>query len=258
MSNFPIACQTITWGNEQAAVFPRVFDEVKAAGFTGVEIGFRHIRQVPPADIKRMLDDRGLALACLHIGGNLLDAGQADDERRTLDLAFEYLTALGAEFLVYSGLRYQNDVQFARDFLMLNSAAQECHAIGKRLLYHNHNWEFQGDARIINALMEKGSHHLGFCPDVGWVMKGGWHIAQFLDRIKERLYAIHFKDFATDGPWCDTVVLGTGIAPLKEAADWMKGNTEGMWVVAEQDTADIAPGQAATENAAFLKGLFGL
>lgn len=256
MSSFPIACQTITWGDDQAAVFPRVFDEVKAAGYAGVEIGFPHILQVPPADIKRMLDDRGLALACLHIGGNLFDPVQADDERRNLDLAFEYLTAMGTEFLVYSGLRYQDDVQFARDFLTLNTAAQECASIGKRLLYHNHNWEFQGDARVMNALMDKGSHQLGFCPDVGWVMKGGWHIAQFLDRIKERIYAIHFKDFATDGPQCDTVVLGTGVAPLREAADWIKGNTRGMWVIAEQDNAAVPPAQAARENAAFLNSLF--
>ena len=104
--------------------------------------------------------------------------------------------------------------------------------------------------------MDKGSQELGFCPDVGWVMKGGWRIAPFLERIKGRLYAIHFKDFATDGPGCDTVVLGTGVAPLSEAADWIKANTGGMWVVAEQDTADIAPGEAATENAAFLNILF--
>lgn len=256
MSKFPIACQTITWGDEQAKVFPQVFDEVKAAGFAGVEIGFRHIRQHPPSDIKRMLDERGLSLACLHIGGNLFDPAQADQERRNLDLALEYLEAMGTEFLVYSGLRYQDDVQFARDFLALNTAAQECHAIGKRLLYHNHNWEFQGDARIINALTEKGSHQLGFCPDVGWVMKGGRRILPFLERIKERLFAIHFKDFATSGPGCDTVVLGTGVAPLKEAAEWLQNNTSGMWVVAEQDDADIPPDQAATQNAEFLNSLF--
>ncbi len=258
MSQFAIACQTITWGDEQSKDFPRVFDEVKAAGFAGVEIGFRHVKNHPPADIKRMLDERGLALVALHTGGNLLDPAQADEERRTLDLALEYMTALGSQYLIYSGLRYQDDVQFARDFLALNTAAQECASVGKRLLYHNHDWEFAGDARVINALIEKGSHQLGFCPDVGWVMKGGWHIAQFLDRIKERIYAIHFKDFATDGPGCDTVVLGTGIAPLREAADWIKGNTGGMWVIAEQDTAAVPPAQAARENAAFLSDLFSL
>jgi sugar phosphate isomerase/epimerase len=256
MSKFPIACQTITWGDDQAAVFPRVFDEVKAAGFAGVEIGFRNIRQVPPADIKRMLDDRGLALAALHIGGNLFDPAQADEERRNLDLALEYVTAMGTEFLVYSGLRYQDESQFARDFLNLNSAAEECHSRGKRLLYHNHNWEFAGDARVITALIEKGSHRLGFCPDIGWVMKAGWRIAPFLERIKERIGAIHFKDFATDGPAVDTVVLGTGVAPLREAAEWLETDTGGMWVIAEQDTADIEPAQAAKENAAFLSALF--
>ena len=196
------------------------------------------------------------ALSGLHIGGNLFDPVQADRETRRLDEALLYMTAMGTQYLIYSGLRYQDESQFARDFMALNTAAEECHANGKRLLYHNHNWEFEGDARVITALIERGSRHLEFCPDIGWVMKAGWRITGFLNRIKGRIGAIHFKDFATDGPGCDTVVLGTGIAPLREAADWIKANTGGMWVVAEQDTADIAPGEAARENAEFLRSLF--
>ncbi len=256
MASFPIACQTITWGNEQSADFPRVFDEVKAAGYAGVEIGFRHVRKHAGSDLKRMLDDRGLVVAALHVGGNLYDTGQAEEERTALDLALEYLDALDARLLMYSGLRLQGEEQFARDFPALNTAAEECASRGVRLLYHNHNWEFEGDARVINALIEKGSPQLGFCPDVGWVMKGGWDITGFLDRIKWRIGAMHFKDFATDGPGCDTVILGTGIAPLVEAAEWIKGNTNGMWVIAEQDTADVPAGEAAKRNAEFLRTLF--
>ncbi len=256
MSDFPIACQTITWGNEQSTFLPRVFDEVKAAGYGGIEIGFRHVKPRAPADIRRMLDERGLTLAALHVGGNLLDADQAGRERSTLDLALDYLDAMDAKLLMYSGLRFQDDEQFARDFMALSTAAEKCASRGTRLLYHNHNWEFEGSAQVIEALIEKGSRQLGFCPDVGWVMKGGWKIVPFLEQIRDRLGAIHFKDFATDGPGCDTVVLGTGFAPLVEAAEWVKSNTEGMWVIAEQDNADVPAGEAAAKNAAFLKSLF--
>lgn len=258
MSNFPIACQTITWGNEQTTFFPQVFDEVKAAGYSGVEIGIRHVKPHAPSEVKRMLDERGLTLAALHVGGNLLDADQASQERSTLDLALEYLEATGTKFLMYSGLRFHDDGQFARDFTSLSIAAEQCASRGVRLLYHNHNWEFEGDARVIEALLGKGSRHLGFCPDVGWVMKGGWKIVPFLEQIRDRIVAIHFKDFATDGQGCDTVVLGTGVAPLEKAAEWVKVNTQGMWVIAEQDHADIPPAEAAAKNAQFLKSMFPL
>ena len=251
MSTFPIACQTITWGPEHKMHFPEVFAEVAAAGFTGVEIGFRHIREIPPADLKKMLDRHGLVLAASHVGGNLFDPPQANAERAILDEALDYLQAMGTKLLMYSGLRYRDDAQLASDIATLDRGAEKCRERGVSLLYHNHNWEFVDDGKVIRALIKDGK--LGFCPDVGWVMKGGWEIADFLDSICGRVGAIHFKDFATKGPGCDTVPLGQGVAPLKEAADWIRRNTNGLWVIAEQDNSDIAPAEAAAINAAFLK-----
>ena len=251
MSDFPIACQTITWGPKQKERFPEVFAEVAAAGFTGVEIGFRHIRETPPAKLKEMLDGQGLELAASHMGGNLFDPAQADAERGILDEALDYLSAMGTKLLMYSGLRFNDEEQFARDLEMLNNGAENCRERGITLLYHNHGWEFADDGKVIRALIKDG--RIGFCLDVGWVMKGGWNTTDFLDSICGRVGAIHFKDFATNGSGCDTVSLGKGIAPLKEAADWVRRNTNGLWVIAEQDNADIPPAEAAAINAEFLK-----
>lgn len=256
MKSFPIACQTITWGDEQAKRFPEVFAEVKAAGFAGVEIGFRHVRQVAPTDLRAMLDQSSLIMPALHIGGNLFDPAQADEERKILDLALEYLRAMDTNLLIYSGMRVQTQEQFAKELDMLNQAAESLRAQGIHLLYHNHNWEFANDAWIMRPLISESSNALGFCPDIGWVMKGGWDIARFLDAVKGRIGAIHFKDFATNESKVDTVVLGEGVAPLREAAEWIAANTDGMWAIAEQDDADIPASQAALKNADFLKRLF--
>ncbi|HET6456444.1 MAG TPA: sugar phosphate isomerase/epimerase family protein [Armatimonadota bacterium] len=251
MADFPIACQTITWGPSQKEHFTEVFAEVAAAGFTGVEIGFRHIRETAPADLKKMLDHHGLVLAASHVGGNLFDAAQAESERGLLDEVLEYLSAMGTKILMYSGLRYESDTQLAEGIAGLNRAAAECREQGVSLLYHNHAFEFADDGKVIRALIKDGE--LGFCPDVGWVMKGGWGIGDFLDSICGRVGVMHFKDFATSGPGCDTVPLGKGVAPLKEAAEWIKKNTSGLWVIAEQDNTDILPAEAAAVNGAFLK-----
>lgn len=256
VSKFPIACQTITFGEKQKEMFPEVFAQVSKAGFQAVEIGFRHIKETPPAKLKEMLAAEGLVLAASHVGGNLFDDHQASHERGILDEVIDYLSATGTKLLMYSGLRYQSDVQLAEGIDMLNRAAEKCAASGIRLLYHNHDFEFANDGKVIKALLSDGCDALGFCPDMGWVMKGGDVAVEFLDKVKARLGAIHFKDFATNNPGCDTVILGTGVAPLAESAGWLKANTDGMWVIAEQDNADVPAGEAAAANAAYLKSLF--
>lgn len=256
MGDFRIACQTITWGGEQCSKFPEVFAEAAKAGFSGVEIGFRHIRQTPPVELIGMLKEQGLALVASHVGGNLFDAQQANQERGILDEVIEYLKQTGTGLLMYSGLRYESDEQLAAGIDMLNRAAEKCASSGIKLLYHNHDFEFADGGKAIRGLIEKGSNALGFCPDIGWVMKGGANVIDLLDEIKERIGAVHFKDFATAEHKCDTVILGRGVAPLAETAEWLKGNMSGLWVIAEQDNTDVAPAEAAAGNAAYLKSLF--
>ncbi|MBS3763412.1 MAG: sugar phosphate isomerase/epimerase [Planctomycetes bacterium] len=253
---FKIGCQTITFGGNQNENFPQVFESVKQAGYSGVEIGFRHIQNTPREHFNKMLETAGLQLLGTHLGGNLEDPAQAEGEKEILDDVLDYLEPLGTELIMYSGLRYESDDQLDNELGMLNRAAAKCRERDVHLLYHNHNWEFQNDAKVIEALLEDGSEELGFCPDIGWVMKGGWEITEFLGRAGDRVKALHFKDFATDGDGVDTVILGRGIAPLEEAADWAKANMEGGWMIAEQDKAAVEPAEAVRQNAEFLKTLF--
>lgn len=256
MPDFRIACQTITWGGDQKERFPEVFAEVAAAGFEAVEIGFRHIREIPPTKLAEMLDKSGLKLVASHMGGNLFDPAQADAERGILDEVLDYLQAMGTGLLMYSGLRFKDEAQLESDIDMLNRAAEACASKGVKLLYHNHDFEFVDDCRAINALRSDTSKALGFCPDIGWVMKGGMDVIEFLESIKDRIGAVHFKDFATNEHKTDTVCLGDGIVPLAETAEWLKKNNSGLWVIAEQDNAAVPPAKAAKANAAFMKGVF--
>lgn len=254
MTQFQIACQTITFGEKQSESFDQVFSAVGSAGYTGCEIGFRHIRKHAPQDLKAMLASHNLVLAASHVGGNLHDPSGAKQEQSVLDEVLAYLDAIGTELLMYSGLKYESPEQFKRDFESLNRAAERCKG---RLLYHNHDWEFFNNARVMEAILKDGSPHLRLCPDLGWVMKGGQDVIAFLERTKDRLGAIHFKDFATAQPGAtDTVLLGCGKAPLAQAAKWICSNLKPIWIIAEQDNSDVPPAQAVTENAKFMRGLF--
>jgi len=254
-----LGCQTITWGNDQRGFLPRVFEATADAGYEGVEIGFRHIQQTPADELKRMLEAHGLTLLGTHLGGNLEDTSQAAGERAILDDVLDHLETVGATRLMYSGLKHEDDAQFTRDLNMLAQSADKCRKRGVQLLYHNHDWEFADNGRVIEALIN--DTNVGFCPDIGWVMRGLQsvdNVIPLLERIKDRVGALHLKDFATVEPtetYANTVMLGEGPAPLREAAAWAKRNRPGLWVVAEQDSAEGEPADAIRANAQFLHEL---
>jgi len=248
-----IACRTITWGDDQRARFAEVFRASARAGYQGLEIGFRHIQETPPEDLLGMLGEHGLQLVASHVGGNLQDRAQATSERRMLDVVLDYLDAMDTRLLMYSGLMCEDAEQFERDLEILGEAADQCRNRGVQLLYHNHDWELANDGRIIDALLEGFGAELGFCPDIGWVMKGSADAVALLERMGERVGAMHLKDFATEGPDLDTVMLGKGVAPLKEAAAWAAKRRPGIWLIAEQDEADVTPAEAIEQNAEYMK-----
>ncbi|MCX7014516.1 MAG: sugar phosphate isomerase/epimerase [Candidatus Sumerlaeota bacterium] len=253
---FQIGCQTITFGAEQKDHFPEVFSAVAKAGFQGVEIGFRHIAAIPPAELKKLLAKSGLALAGSHIGGNLEDVAQAESEKKVLENILDYLNAMGVEFLMYSGLKYQNDKQFAADLAMVNRSAAACRARGVTMCYHNHAWEFADNWKVMKPLIRAASSDLFFCPDVGWVHRGGADVIEFLEAVKDRIAYVHFKDFHP-GEKVDFALFGEGEVPLKKIAQWLQRNRPGLWIVAEQDRAAIPANQAVAKNGAFLRAVFG-
>ena len=211
--------------------------------------------------VARELAAEGVDLAIVARGQEALEETAAElrreSERRVIDAVLDYLEPLGARLVMYSGLRYESDGQLASDLAMLNRSAERCAERGVRLLYHNHNWEFADGARVMRAVLEDGCPALGLCPDVGWVMKGGRDAVEFLEGAGERVGALHFKDFATAGGEVDTVLLGTGVAPLREAGRWAMRAMDGGWMIAEQDRAEGDPAEAVAANGAFLRGVFG-
>ena len=159
---------------------------------------------------------------------------------------------------MYSGLHYEDERQFGRDLEALNRAAEQCARQEIRLCYHNHYWEMEDEASIMKKLLSEAAPELGFCPDIGWIVKGGAELFGMLNLLKDRIGLVHFKDFAsTTAGVVDTVEFGEGIVPLAHAVDWVRVNLPDVWSVAEQDRSNLAPAEAVRRNAAFLRKCFG-
>ena len=260
MNTFKIACQTITWGDGQMSRFPEVLRSVAESGYDGVEIGFRRLAALPPKEMKKLLVDNKLLLAASHIGGNLEDRGQAGREKGMLGKVLDYLNEIGADTLMYSGFAYKSieerDRVFRKDLAALNNAAGICAGRGIKLLYHNHDREFFDSWNIMSTLLAESSPTLGFCPDIGWLVKPEVKVVSFLDKLRGRIGTIHFKDFATREKKIDTVELGTGIVDHRAAAEWIKMNCRGIWITAEQDVTSTTPEMSTRRNAEYLINTF--
>lgn len=256
MNTFKIACQTITWGDGQTSRFAEVLRSVAESGYEGVEIGFRRLEALPQKEMEKLLVDNNLSLAASHIGGNLEDRGQASGERGMLGKVLDYLNEIGTDTLIYSGFGYESIEERDRDLRKnldaLNNAAGICAERGVKLLYHNHDHEFSDSWNIMSTLLAGASPILGFCPDVGWLVKVEVEVVPFLDKLRGRIGMIHFKDYATREKKLDAVELGTGIADLHAAAEWVKMNCQGIWITAEQDVTLTTPEMSTRKNAEYL------
>lgn len=258
MERYLFGCQTITFGPEQRKVLPEVFAAVSRAGFSGLEIGFRHIAHLSPKQLLELQRQAGIPVIATHVGGNLDDRAQANAERGVLDDVLAAARTVGFGLVFYSGLRYESEEQFSGALAMLNRGAQRAAAAGVTLAYHNHDWEFADQGRVFSRLLAEGAPELKLCPDLGWLHRAGVDVVGFLAEHQARLAAVHFKDYRRDGERMRFVTLGTGEAPLREAAAWMKARAlPARWIIAEQDRADgVSPAEAVSRNALFLKEVF--
>jgi sugar phosphate isomerase/epimerase len=225
-------------------------------GYAGMEMGFRFLRSTPADALQDMLSEAGIQLVATHLGGNLEDLSQAAGEKTMVQETADYLEALGTKRIMYSGLRYTDAATFEADLATLSRSADYLASRGFRLLYHNHAWEFANDWQVMNAVLERTPETLGLCPDVGWVHKAGVDVIPFLERVKTRIGAVHFKEFKTrDQGVLDTTEFGRGIVPLREIAAWLRENLPESWVLAEQDKTELTPEEAIAANAEFLRSL---
>lgn len=249
-----LGLQTITWGDPQHDRMDAILATAAAAGYAGVEIGWRRVSDVGVDRLGELLERHGLELAASHVGGNLVDVQQADTERQDIDPVLDGLDSLRCGLVLYSGLKYESDAQLAREIDHLNAAAERCAARGVRLCYHNHDWEFDHGQAVYRALIDRTADALAFCPDVGWLHKAGQDCLAVLDAMRPRLAALHFKDFRTRTPGvADFCCLGEGCVPFEAVLGWVRRQgLSDFWIIAEQDEHDGPPEQAVQRNAAYL------
>jgi sugar phosphate isomerase/epimerase len=198
---------------------PGTLDKVKALGFREVE-GWGGIK-TPPAELRKLLEDRGLHLVSTHFSYGPLSTqlDQCVADAKTLGVKFAVCPWIDHEI----GSFGQADVEKAA--ALFNRAGAAFKAAGIQFAYHPHGYEFRPVAegssetffdRLV-ALCDPEA--VAFEMDVFWVFQPGQNPAKLLEKYGSRWQLMHLKDirkgarigvFTGKADLTDDVALGTG------------------------------------------------
>lgn len=247
-----IGIQTRPWGPEaNRQRLPAVLADVKAAGYDGIEIGAQHLDITQPTPFRQLLADYDLALAGIHVGGEIWNPQAVRDALARLEQTMAFAAAAGAPHLCFSGAMKQgkSDAELAHTSENLNRIGELAASHGLRLAYHNHYWEIEQDCRELRFLRDHTDPAaVSFLLDVAWVQRGGGDPVAVAQEFLPRIAYFHLKD--TRGTeWLE---LGEGDVDLRGVIEVMRGR-ELPWAVVEQDETKRQPVESARMSRAFLR-----
>ena len=80
-------------------------------------------------EVKELLEKYNIQISASHVGGNLADLTQADDEKSGLENIINVLTELGIKKLVYSGLNVTEDEALNAEIHQIKEFSERCGGI---------------------------------------------------------------------------------------------------------------------------------
>ena len=191
---------------------PGTLAALAAMGYREVELAGLYGRTA--AEFRALLDAAGLKAPAGHVGVPAL----TDEIEQTIADA----KALGHRYLIlpWIGEEYRTVDGWRRAAELLNRAGARCRAVGLRLGYHNHDFEFLpvggGEAAPPTGydllLRHTDPKLVMFELDLFWIRKGGRDALAYFAEHRGRFRAVHIKDMAADGAMVD---VGQGVMDWK-------------------------------------------
>ncbi len=175
-----------------------VIEAIAKIGYKEAEILQANIDQVMP-----LLQKNGMTAPSGHFDTDLI-TGKA--KTGSWSGAIEQANKYGLKFMVmpYLAPAERGDLDSFRALAdKVNKAGEACAKAGIQFCYHNHAFEFAGDAgkRPWDVLIERWDPKLVHLEvDVFWISVAGNTASEFLRRYKGRVDLVHLKDEAFGTP----------------------------------------------------------
>lgn len=204
-----LSVQLYTVRDALADDYDRTLATLAGFGFTAVE-PFQ--LDAFADELRRGLAAHGLSAPTAHVG--VLSGDQ--------DAIFALATELGIGTLIVPSVdqaRWQSADDVAQIAIEINDAAEKAAGHGLRIGYHNHHFELESKFDGRHALEVFADHLAPWVVlevDTYWAYAGGADVPALLQRLGERVAALHIKD--GDGT-LDTkkqVPAGSGVIPIAD------------------------------------------
>lgn len=208
--------------------------KIKNIGYDAVQVS--GLGPIEPEKLKNLLDDIDLEVCATHISFDRLqnDLGNVIKDHKLWNCKYVGLGIMPEE--------YRNSVKGIREFIQkISPIAKKLKDNGLQFIYHNHNVEFAkyGNQTGMDILFEESDpEYFDFEIDTYWVQAGGADPAEWVQKVKNRMNVVHFKDMTVDG-WDPLMAeVGEGNLNWERIIKACKVNKV-EWACVEQD---ICPG----------------
>ena len=187
-------------------------------------------------EAKKALDDAGLKAVSGHFGIDLLE--------NKLEQVVEEAQTLGLDMVVCPFLPddRRSAAGYAATARSLEKAGLALHQYGPVLAYHNHDFEFQKfDGKYgMDILLENTQAHLVAAEiDIYWVKKAGLEPVEYLNKLGDRVRALHLKDMLA-GDEKRFAPVGAGVIDFKAVIAAAEKNGVRYGIVEQDRTYDQA------------------
>ena len=189
MKKFPIALQLYTVRDQMEQDFEGTMKAVKEMGYDGVEFAGLFGRSA--AQVKALCDELGLVPVSAHI--------PYVDLIRDHDLLTTY-REIGCRYVVIPYLAPENlpgNPAFAEFVTAVNDLIDRAAAVGLKVAYHNHDFEFVDvDGEMAIDIMYREIPRLLPQFDTCWLQIAGESAPAYIRKYAPRQEIVHFKDYA--------------------------------------------------------------
>lgn len=210
----------------------RVMRALKEMGYDGVELFLSY--DLPAAQLKAAADEMGIQVFSTHPRlYRFFD---------NLNEEIAYAKEAGIETLVMPHIpdEERNDAYYQKVLAAIPQWKQRCDEAGLQLAWHNHDFEFKpyGASPYLMDAILAADPGIGYEIDTFWTTYAGVDTLAYMERYKDRIQYVHFKDYAgKTGPGymdIDFCAVGEGLVDVPAIA--AKAVEIGArWAVVEQD-----------------------
>lgn len=217
----------------------------KRLGLTSVALKSMHMPLESSAE-----DLKAMAEKVRSAGLKLYGAGVVYMKtKQEVDSAFDYASHAGLEMIV--GVPNHELLPQVNDLVKKHNI---------KLAIHNHGPgdDLYSSPNDVYAKIKDLDKRVGFCIDIGHVIRIGQDPIPMLEKYKDRLYDMHMKDMDKAQPEGKPVEIGRGVIDIPKVVKTLKKINYGGYVAFEyeKDGDDPVPGLA--ESVGYVRGIMKL